>query len=339
MIALLGATGYTGRLVAEELDRRGIDHRRGGRSADKLATLPSPASAAVETFVVDVSERSRLDVFLDGADAVINTVGPFAQLGVPVVQAAVDAGVTYVDSTGEFDYMTDVYLRFGSAASPVVPACGFDYIPGDLAAAIAAADLQAADPGDRIEDITIAYELSGMAPSRGTVRSAMGAAANTPFRPHARRARFSSGVRTAIEIPWGEQVTVPRHVRGADVATVVGLPGLAVMAPLLGVAARITKLALPLASPWVDRLPEGPSEAVRRRSKFCITANARTASGREAAVQCEGSDVYALTARFLVEAALRAAGSGAMAPGEALDPAPFLDAVSGTDPDFSWRRL
>ena len=339
MLALLGATGYTGRLVADELARRGIEHRRAGRNPDRLAALPSSPHA--HTFVVDVEESARLSDLLEGVDGLINTVGPFATLGMPVVEAAAAAGVTYVDSTGEFDFMTDVYLRFARSGAPIVPACGFDYIPGDLAAAVAAADLQAEDPGDRIEEVTVAYELSGMAPSRGTVRTGVQAAANTPWRPQARRARFSTGVRTAIEIPWGEQVTVPRHVRGADVATVVGLPGVAALAPLLGVAASLTRLAAPLASPFVDRLPEGPSDTVRRRSRFIITANARSAGGREAAVQCEGSDVYGLTARFLVEAALRAAGSGAMAPAEALDPVPFLDAVSGTSDlgTFEWSRL
>src|SRR5207248_35148 len=249
---------------------------------------------------------------LDGADAVINTVGPFARYGLPVVDAAVDDGVAYVDSTGEFAFMTDVYLRFATAAVPVVPACGFDYIPGDLAASVAAADLLADDPGDPVAEVAVSYEVSGGLPSRGTVRSGVGAFATTPFRPRARRARFRDGDRMALEIPWGEQVTVPRHVRGADVATVVGLPGLALFAPLLGIGARVAKLALPLTAPLVDRLPEGPSETLRRRARFTVVASARSAGGRERSVLCEGADPYGLTARFLVDAALGVSGSGAM---------------------------
>ena len=56
------------------------------------------------------------------------------------------------------------------------------------------------------------------------------------------------------------------------------------------------------------------------------------ARGRDeqvARVLVEGSDVYRLTAQLLVEAALRVSGSGAMAPAQALNPASFLDAVSG----------
>jgi hypothetical protein len=58
-------------------------------------------------------------------------------------------------------------------------------------------------------------------------------------------------------------------------------------------------------------------------------------------VYCEGRDVYGLTARFLVAAAEKVRGSGAMAPAEALDPVSFLDAMSYEDEHgaFSWRRL
>ena len=69
-------------------------------------------------------------------------------------------------------------------------------------------------------------------------------------------------------------------------------------------------------------------------------AVAEGTDGGRSSVLCEGRDVYGLTARFLVEAAGRLRGTGAMAPAEALDPVPFLDAVSGSGPtgEFSWRR-
>jgi hypothetical protein len=97
---------------------------------------------------------------------------------------------------------------------------------------------------------------------------------------------------------------------------------------------------LPKLGPIVERLPEGPSRRMRARAKFRILAEALGPAGR-AAVLCEGRDVYGLTARFLVAAAQKVSGSGAMAPAEALDPVPFLDAITGEDEhgSFSWRRL
>src|SRR2546425_12740545 len=139
LIALLGATGYTGKLVAEELARRGLPHRLGARSPERLAALPGAEGR--ETFVVDAADSTRLDAFLDGANALINTVGPFLRLSVPVVEATVRNRVPYVDSTGEQEFMSLVYDRFADVPVPIVPACAAEYIPQDLAAAIALADL------------------------------------------------------------------------------------------------------------------------------------------------------------------------------------------------------
>ena len=63
--------------------------------------------------------------------------------------------------------------------------------------------------------------------------------------------------------------------------------------------------------------------------------------GLDAMDPTESRDVYGLTARFLVEAAQHVRGAGAMAPAEALDPEPFLQAVSYDDEHgrFSWRPL
>src|SRR5437764_5492744 len=166
-IGLLGATGYTGRLVADELAGRNIAHRRGGRSRSRLDALPATPNA--ETVEVDAQDPAELDAFLDGIDALITTVGPFAELGMPVVEAAVRNNAHYVDSTGEPDFMSDVYAKYADAPVAVVPACGYDYLPADCAAALAARKL---GPGDEPIDVVVAYQLKDMRPSRGTARTA-----------------------------------------------------------------------------------------------------------------------------------------------------------------------
>lgn len=327
MIAVLGATGYTGRLLAAELAARGLAHRRGARDPARLATLPRAPQA--ETFVVDAADASRLDAFLDGAETLVTTVGPFTRLGMPVVEAAVRNGVTYVDSAGEPAFIEAVYERFATAPVPVVPACGFEFVAGDLAAAVAAADV-----GEATE-VAVAYELSGVWPSRGTVRTALGMVASSKVSPAERRIRFPEGPRRGVEVTWGERVTVPRHVPGATVSTlmVAGRPAAAVA----GVGLTALRLATPLVTPVVDLLPPGPSERRRRRGRFRVVVEARGRGRRRSSVVCEGHDVYGLTARFLVEAAVRVGGAGALAPAQALDPEHFLDAVSGAG--FAWRRF
>jgi hypothetical protein len=305
-IALLGATGYTGRLVAEELARRQIAARLGARSPERLATVTALPES--ERFVVDVSSEARLDELLEGVDVLINTVGPFTQLGMPVVEAAVRNEVAYLDSTGETSFMEDVYLRFASASVPVVPAAAFDYVPGDLCAAVAASAIEGP-----VESVNVRYQLAMVVPSRGTAISGLGIIAD--------------GGQVG-----GERQTVPRHVSGADVTVDMGLP----LGPLRAFA--------PVLRPVAGLLPEGPPAAVRRLARFTITATARGGAG-ESVVECSGRDVYGLTARFLVEGALRlgageGVGTGAMAPAEAFDPVSYLDAVSGPGPtgELSWRR-
>ncbi|MGH8674861.1 MAG: saccharopine dehydrogenase NADP-binding domain-containing protein [Burkholderiales bacterium] len=328
LVALLGATGYTGRLVAAELARGERPYRLGARDARRLAEVSRAAHG--ESCVVDAKNAAGLDALLNGAEVLINTVGPFTELGLPVVEAAVRNGVAYVDSTGEPGFMADVYRRFAAAPVAIVPACGFDYIPGDLAAALAARDL-----GGKCDRIDVHYETNAMLPSRGTVRSGLGVLAQGGARAlQARRVTLPEGVRNAIEWPGGERVTVPLHVPGTEVCVTMIVPGPLLPGWQLG-AAGIAALA-PLLRPFADFLPEGPPAVLRAVARYRVYAEASGPAGR-AMVLCEGSDPYGMTARFLVAAAARISGTGAMAPAQALEPAAFLDALSGAD--FRWRRL
>jgi len=146
-----------------------------------------------------------------GDGLLINTVGPFKEFGLPVVEAAVRNGVAYLDSTGEPNFMEEIYRRFRDAPVPVVPACGFDCIPGDLAAAITAADL-----GGAVTEVGVHFEVRGMLPSRGTVRSGLGMLGEQRVVLTRTRVRFIGEERDAIEWAGGERLTIPRHVPGIN---------------------------------------------------------------------------------------------------------------------------
>jgi short subunit dehydrogenase-like uncharacterized protein len=335
-VALLGATGYTGRLTAAELTRRGIPHRIGGRSATRLEAVPSQA----ERHVVDLEQPATLDAFLDGADVLITCVGPFTTFGMPVVEAAVRTGTPYVDSTGEFGFMAQVYERYRDAASAVVPACGFDYIPGDLAAALAVAEL-----GGQADSVDVVYRLRNGKPTRGTARSAAAAMGAAQLAPGRIAFEGPDGPLAAVVVPWGEQVTVPLHVPGARVRSGIAAPDLvtraaAASAPLAPLLAPLTRLAAPLVGRLAERLPEGPADDVRGQAEALVVAQA-TAGDRTARVAVRARDGYGLTARMLVEASQQIEGTGAMATAEALQARAFLDAVAYEDVNgaLSWEVL
>ena len=335
-VGLLGATGYTGRLVAAELVRRGIPHVLGGRSADRLAAVPSTAPR----HVVDLGSPASLDSFLEASEVLVTCVGPFTTWGMPVVEAAVRTGTPYVDSTGEFGFMAQVYARHRTAASAVVPACGFDYLPGDLAAAIAVEEL-----GESPEAVDVVYRLRDGKPTRGTARSALEAVASARVSPRRLVVRGPNGPLSAVQVPWGEDVTVPLHVPGARVRTGLAAPAgltrvLDVLAPGAVVTGPLLRLARPLLRRAVERLPEGPTDQVRAAAQALVVAQA-SAGDRTAVVAVQCRDAYGLTARLLVAASQQLQGTGAMAPAEALTPRAFLDAVSGRDEhgELSWSVL
>ena len=323
LVALLGATGYTGRLAAAELERRGIPHRLGGRSKERLDAVPSTG----DRYVVDLADPSSLDAFLDGADVLASCLGPFALHGWPGVDAAVRHGLPYVDSTGEWSFMAEVYRRHRGTGPALVPACGFDYGPGDLGSAVAAQELGVAPTG-----VDVVYRMAGGGASRGTAKSGLGMLASV--RPRVGRLAVP-GLPPAVALPWGEQWTVPLHQPQATVRTGFAAPSWAAsvagaVGPAAAVAVPLLRVTRPLLDRLVERMPEGPEAASRAETEtttWCVAA----AGSARVTVRVRVRDAYGMTARFLVAASQQVSGTGALATAEALDPRGFLDAMAYED--------
>jgi len=352
VIVLYGATGYTGQLVTRELVAAGVEFVLGGRNREKLERASRELGGGARFRVASVDDDASLRALVAGADVLINCAGPFTYAGEPVVRAAVDAGVHYVDSTGEQSFMRMVFDRYGPAAErkgiALVPACGFDYVPGDCIARIAA---RGHEP---LDELAIAYSVKGFGMSRGTMLSALemmkpGAAVEyrdgawQTANPGVFRASFEFGPpigRVPVgPYPAGEAVTVPRHTDVRTVRTVLTtraafpaplVPAAPWLLPVLGQALR-TPLG-PLLGRAIDRMPEGPPEDERRAAEWTIVAQGRTRDGQPVRGVVSGRDVYGLTARALVWAAARIeggehAGAGALGPAAAFEPEAILAAL------------
>ncbi|NJN45919.1 MAG: saccharopine dehydrogenase [Candidatus Competibacteraceae bacterium] len=143
-IVVWGATGFTGRLVAEYLlDRYGVDGDLrwaiGGRNPAKLKQIRAELGGAAESLPIligDSNDPASLDKFLPNTAVVCSTVGPFAQYGTELVAACVRHGTHYCDLSGEVHWMQrmiDTYQRQAQESDArIVHACGFDSIPSDL---------------------------------------------------------------------------------------------------------------------------------------------------------------------------------------------------------------
>ena len=122
-IVVVGATGYTGRLVVEHLARFGGPARRfaiAGRDATKLREIASGvrASSGYEPpiFVASAEDRRAIAQLASAADVVLACAGPFGRLGESVVEACVEAGTDYVDITGELDFVRRLVERYHARA-------------------------------------------------------------------------------------------------------------------------------------------------------------------------------------------------------------------------------
>ena len=139
-VIVYGATGFTGRLVAEYLigNARGAKWAMAGRSADKLAEVRDLIGAPADTplVVADASDEASLAAMCARTKVVLTTVGPYQLYGNELVAACAAAGTDYVDLCGEPAWMRHKIDAHADAAKAsgarIVFSCGFDSIPFDL---------------------------------------------------------------------------------------------------------------------------------------------------------------------------------------------------------------
>ena len=143
-IVVHGATGYTGRLVAEVLLQRfpagsgGPRWAMGGRSLPKLQAVRDELGAPADTplVVTDSADAASLQGLMAQTRLVLTTVGPYQLYGSALVAACADAGVDYVDLCGEPAWMRQMIDAHEATArasgARIVFSCGFDSVPFDL---------------------------------------------------------------------------------------------------------------------------------------------------------------------------------------------------------------
>jgi short subunit dehydrogenase-like uncharacterized protein len=140
-IVIYGATGFTGRLIAEYMLAReggGLKWALAGRDLTRLAALRDEIGAPASTplVVADTSDPASIREMVADARCICNVVGPYQWHGTQVVAACAELGTDYVDLSGEPGWMRQMIDRYSDAAAAsgarVVHSCGFDSIPSDL---------------------------------------------------------------------------------------------------------------------------------------------------------------------------------------------------------------
>jgi short subunit dehydrogenase-like uncharacterized protein len=142
-IAVYGATGYTGQLVAEYMARQypagsGVNWALAGRNAGKLAAVRDAIGAPASTPLITASadDPASLAALAGAAKLVLTTVGPYQLYGSDLVAACAAAGTDYVDLCGEPAWMRAMIDAHQATAerngARIIFSCGFDSVPFDL---------------------------------------------------------------------------------------------------------------------------------------------------------------------------------------------------------------
>lgn len=124
----------------------------GGRDEKKLNDVKEgikcePSIAEQPTIIIaDANDRTSVEKMTAQARCIIATVGPFSKYGENMIAACIRTGTDYVDITGETIWVSNMIAKYGAEAEKngviISNMCGFDSIPSDLGAYLAAAELK-----------------------------------------------------------------------------------------------------------------------------------------------------------------------------------------------------
>ena len=201
-LVLFGATGYTGRLVAERIAHAGepLTWALAGRDRVKLERVRAelaaqvPECAELPILVGDATDPKAMDAIAAATRVVCTTVGPYARYGSELVAACARAGTDYCDLTGEVPWiraMIDAHHETArKTGARIVHCCGFDSIPSDLGVLLVQEEMKRRK-GRPAEHVTAYFgEMKGTF-SGGTFASLLGVSDAAASDPAVRRVLFN----------------------------------------------------------------------------------------------------------------------------------------------------
>lgn len=324
LIAVVGASGHTGRFVVNELKRRGMQPILIGRDAGKLALVDAGGEPDLVR-LAQVGDPASLDSALKGASAIINCAGPFFDTARPVIDAALRARIPYLDVTAEqITVQTIIQTRHEAAVDAGVALLSAAAFYGGLADLLATA---AANGAQQLDEITVSVGLDSWHPTEGTrltgarniaKRLVQRGGELTPMEtpPLQRHWSFPAplGLQEVVMLPFSEMITLSNHFNVSTIESWINL------APLRDLRDPATPA------------PQASDERGRSSQQFVMDVLVRVGDRLTRATAC-GRDIYAASAPIIVEAAQRLltgeayAMAGVRSLGEIFDAHAFLKAL------------
>ncbi len=306
---IYGATGYTGKLMAQQAKLQGLTPILGGRNTKTLQAVADPLG--LDYRVADLSDKAMMDRLLDEMTCVLHVAGPFSATSEPMLDACIRKGVHYLDITGEIDVFEACARRDRDAQKRgimMMPGVGFDVVPSDCMAAYVK---------ECLPDATkLVLGLSGLnSASRGTAKTMVeGIGRGTPVRRNGkvgsfgevptREIDFGKGPRKSVAVGWGD-VSTAYYTTGIPNITVFfeANPQMESLVNMSGSMRWLASLEPSQAFlKWlIDLRPEGPTDEARNTGSACIYAEAENEQGDRVSARLRTPEGYTLTAMTGIE--------------------------------------
>jgi len=312
-VLIYGATGYTGRLIAERLRNSRRHLIVAGRTPDRVQALAAELGVAGSAMAID--DAGALDSALDNVDVVINAASPFELTSPALIQSCLRTKTHYLDIAGELPVFQNAFLHDAAARGRgimIMPGAGFGIVASDCLAVHVAALVPNA------KYLRIAVRPGSI--SRGSFRSAL-EVANSPLSirrngrmtllPVGRLQRafdFGDGEKESVAVSWADVFTAYHStgIRNIEAYFEAGFASRALYQLGAAVAGAtrlkpVKALLDAIAGAW----PEGPSD-VRRQSERCvIVAEAEDSWRQIRSARLETPDGYSFTAEAAAAIARR----------------------------------
>jgi len=303
-LMIYGANGYTGRLIAREAAKRGLQPLLAGRNGDEVRALGDELGLLCRVF--ELTNGDEIARNLDGIDVVLHCAGPFSKTAEPMLEACLAHKSHYLDITGEIDVFAlghRAHARARDEGIVVLPGSGFDVVPTDCVAAMLKRRLPDAT------SLVLAFEAGG-GPSPGTAKTSVegmarggrarinGELVDVPLAWKSRTFVRDGKSRSAMTIPWGDVYTAFVSTGIPNVETYMVVPPKTIkrltwmrhLQPLLkmGFVQNFMKRQ-------VERNTPGPSQQRRQDSGCYVWGEVRNAAGKEARLALAAPNGYDLT--------------------------------------------
>lgn len=369
-LVVVGATGYTGRLVVARLHQQGVPFVATGRDLERVrSVLEFTGGSGISMRRVDLGEPTDLEWVAQPGHVVLSCAGPYSLYGRGLAEAVARHGAAYVDITGEEAFVAFVQQeldeRAREAGALMLPSCAFESLPATmLASALCRA-------GEEYLEIASYYRVAGHAMSPGT-QLTMKLASRWPTTrlldgrfvaaspgSYTRELDFPFLPETPVAVfaPYPEIRLWPRvhHTRGAASFLAVRRGEAALLTARTvgaeqvgpGSGVRRERSVDEIVTRHLVARRRGPTPEERSRQTFDLVVVVTSKDGAREAARLEGRDPYGLTAAISVwvcERLIRQdVGSrnavGVLSPAEIFAPDEFLEMLRAHDPGIALTRI